>query len=105
MEEVRNSMTNGKHHVLNTGETTNTNTSKQKISRNNILDYIRTNAPLTIYKLAKDLKLNYSTAFQVVKEFEFAGLIETNYSKEDNRTQKIITIPKVEDKGEENESN
>ncbi len=47
-----------------------------KIDRNLLLDYVRATAPTSIYKIAKETELAYTSIKNVMREFEFVGLIE-----------------------------
>lgn len=74
---------------------------KQKIDRNKILDYIKENAPLTPYRLSKNLDIAYTTISQICKEFNFVGLIKFRVVVGDNnRTHKLICLPNGEIKNE-----
>ena len=65
-----------------------------KHDRNAILDYIREHQPITQYRLGQALGINYTSIYQICKEFHFAGLIEFKLEIGDNnRTHKLITIP------------
>ena len=81
------------------------NNTYQKFSRNKLLDYIRANAPITKYKLSKDLGIAYTTINYAIKAFEFAGLVKIRVELADNnKTHALICMPEEEiKKDEENE--
>jgi len=67
--------------------------SNGKIDRNKVLNYIRGHSPINIYELAKDLKINYNSAWSIVKGFEIAGLIIISDKTSDkNRKMKMVKI-------------
>jgi len=91
--------------VINTTSATNDikNISKtaSKHDRNTILNYIRANTPITQYQLAKNLGINYTSIYQICKEFHFCGLIEFKLEIGDNnRTHKLILIPNSKEEPE-----
>jgi len=67
------------------------------LSRNQLLDYIRANQPITKYRLSKDLRIAYTTINTIIKTFEFAGLIKIRIELgSNNRTHALIYIPEGE---------
>ena len=81
------------------------------IKTNSILDYIRENSPINLYKLSRELKIPYSTISDIIKFFEISKLIKTEtILNKQNRAEKIIYFPKekethekkLEEKNEKN---
>lgn len=76
----------------------NYSTDKAIISCNKILDIIRTKE-ISIYQLAKEIKMSYPAVKKIVREFEFCRLIKSKviigtekYNR--NRASRICYIPK-----------
>lgn len=68
--------------------------SNKKSERVMILDRIRELAPMCISKLARELKISRSKIYYIVRDFEFAGVVETKLIlQDDNTTKRIVTIP------------
>jgi len=74
-------------------EDNNSKTDEKKIDRNYILDSIRKNAPISIFKLKRELGIGYSTLWDVLDRFEHANLIRLiSIINQENREEKIIYI-------------
>lgn len=86
-----------------------TNTNRKVQRTNQILNYIKENAPITPYKLSKKLGINYTDVHRTVKELEFVGLIKTRIViGENNRACKLIILDdgcdmKIEKEGKNGE--
>jgi hypothetical protein len=69
----------------------------KRVSRNEILDFIRKNAPITKYSLSKRMRIAYTTISSIVKEFEFCGLVKIKIVLGDNnRTHALVCLEEVE---------
>ena len=70
------------------------------VDKNLLLDLIREKAPISVYALQRICGLGYSTLWRSIREFEFAGLIETSLLDNPERQQRIINLPRMERKNE-----
>lgn len=60
-------------------------------NRTDILEYIKTHSPISIWDLVKQLKINRNTLYFAIRDFEFAGLIKTKLKmSKQNRKVRII---------------
>lgn len=72
----------------------------KRVSRNEILDFIKKNAPITKYELSKKLRIAYTTIYSIIREFEFAGLIKTKIVLGDNNRSHALICLEEERKNE-----
>lgn len=72
-------------------------THSRGLNRNLLLDLIRLTAPITTYKLSKITGFSYTSIKDVIRTFEFSGLIKYKVVLGDNnRTHKLLCIPEEE---------
>lgn len=56
-----------------------------------VLDFIKNNSPISIWDLCKKLELNRNTAYFLLRDFEFSGLIKSKIkTNKDNRRVRMI---------------
>ena len=78
--------------------------NKKIINRNFVLDKIREKAPINISDLKRELGIGYSTLWDIVKSFEFVGLIYTTIQTDENNQEfKIIHLPENKIESKEND--
>jgi len=68
--------------------------NRKIINRNFVLDKIREKTPIHISDLRRELGIGYSSLWEIIKSFEFVGLVyTTTQTDENNQEFKIIHIP------------
>ena len=66
---------------------------RAKEERGLFLDKIRELAPICISELARELKCSRSKLYYVLRDFEFAGLVESKVILDGNKAKRIVVIP------------
>ena len=71
----------------------------QKLNATELLEFIKSNSPITIWDICKKLELNRNTVYFMLRDFEFAGLIYSHVSKnKSNRYVRTIYYNKKQSK-------
>jgi len=69
----------------------------KNINRTDILEYINSNSPISIWDLAKQFKINRNMLYFILRDFQFAGLIKTKLKiNESNKQLRMIYYNKKE---------
>ncbi len=70
---------------------------RKKVDKNLVLDMIRQKAPIHLAELKRELDIGNTTLWNIIREFEFVGLIETRevFNEKLQNHFKIISIPEI----------
>jgi len=70
------------------------NSDELVLRNNHVFEFIKKNAPISPYKIAKEMKVSYTTIKRIIRNLEYCGLIKIKVILTDeNRTCKMIIIP------------